>query len=242
MLPLVELRDVYKRYGTSSVLNGVTFCVEKGKVVAIIGKSGSGKSTVLRCINRLEKIDSGNIVVCGHDVHSKNLDRKAMRSNIGIVFQSYNLFPHLNVEENITLALRWVKKLDRKSAKEIAHKALEQVGLIDKLLSFPEQLSGGQQQRVAIARALAMTPQVLLFDEVTSALDPELTGEVLRVMENLATEGTTMLIVTHEMAFARKIADVVIFMHLGRVWEIGSAEILDSPKTPELRQFVGSSI
>ena len=172
MLPLVELRDVHKRYGTSSVLNGVTFCVEKGKVVAIIGKSGSGKSTVLRCINRLEKIDSGNIVVCGHDVHSKNLDRKAMRSNIGIVFQSYNLFPHLNVEENITLALRWVKKLDRKSAKEIAHKALEQVGLIDKLFAFPEQLSGGQQQRVAIARALAMTPQVLLFDEVTSALDP----------------------------------------------------------------------
>ena len=242
MSPIVELRDVHKSFGTVKVLDGVSFSVQKGQVVAIIGRSGSGKSTALRCINRLETIDRGQITVCGHAVHDPALDVRAMRADVGIVFQSYNLFPHLTVEENITLAPRWVKKTATATAREAARRVLAQVGLSEKVSAYPEQLSGGQQQRAAIARSLAMSPQVMLFDEVTSALDPELTGEVLRVMEGLARDGMTMLLVTHEMAFARKVADLVVFMHQGRVWETGSAEILDNPTTPELRQFVGSGL
>ena len=242
MSAIVELRDVHKRFGATPVLNGISFSVDRGQVVAIIGRSGSGKSTALRCVNRLETIDSGSIKVCGHNVHAPKIDLRAMRADVGIVFQSYNLFPHLTIEENITLAPRWVKKIDRPAAREIARRVLAQVGLSDKLQAYPEQMSGGQQQRAAIARSLAMSPKVMLFDEVTSALDPELTGEVLRVMENLASDGMTMLLVTHEMAFARKVADQVIFMHLGRVWETGPAEMLDAPRTTELQQFVGSAL
>jgi polar amino acid transport system ATP-binding protein len=242
MSPIVELRDVRKSFGAVQVLKGVSFSVTKGQVVAIIGRSGSGKSTALRCINRLETIDSGEIVVCKHEVHSPGLDLSKMRSDVGIVFQSYNLFPHLTVEENITLAPRWVKKVDKELARETARRVLTQVGLVDKLNAYPEQMSGGQQQRAAIARSLAMSPQLMLFDEVTSALDPELTGEVLRVMEGLARDGMTMLLVTHEMAFARKVADLVVFMHQGMVWESGPNTILDAPQTPELQQFVGSAL
>lgn len=242
MSAIVELRDVHKSFGAVQVLNGVSFKVDKGQVVAIIGRSGSGKSTALRCINRLERINRGEIVVCNHAVHDPALDLSAMRTDVGIVFQSYNLFPHLTVEENITLAPRWVQKKSSAEARATAQRVLTQVGLADKAQSYPEQLSGGQQQRAAIARSLAMSPQVMLFDEVTSALDPELTGEVLRVMEGLAREGMTMLLVTHEMAFARQVADLIVFMHQGRVWETGSAEILDRPQTPELRQFVGSGL
>ena len=242
MSPIVELRDVHKSFGAVKVLNGVSFSVDKGQVVAIIGRSGSGKSTALRCINRLETIDQGRITVCGHAVHDRALNLSAMRADVGIVFQSYNLFPHLTVEENITLAPRWVKKQATAAARETAQRVLAQVGLAEKTNAYPEQLSGGQQQRAAIARSLAMSPQVMLFDEVTSALDPELTGEVLRVMEGLARDGMTMLLVTHEMAFARKVADLIVFMHQGRVWETGRAEILDAPRTAELRQFVGSGL
>jgi polar amino acid transport system ATP-binding protein len=242
MSPIVELNEVYKSFGSVKVLNGVSFSVNKGQVVAIIGRSGSGKSTALRCINRLETIESGQIVVCGHPVSSPALNVRAMRADVGIVFQSYNLFPHLTVEENITLAPRWVKKQSKAAARETARRVLAQVGLSEKLDAYPEQLSGGQQQRAAIARSLAMSPQVMLFDEVTSALDPQLTGEVLRVMEGLAAGGMTMLLVTHEMAFARKVADLVIFMHEGRVWEAGDATVLDNPRTPELRQFVGTGL
>lgn len=242
MSPIVELRNVRKSFGANEVLRDVSFAVDPGQVVAIIGRSGSGKSTALRCINRLEQIDSGQITVCQHEVHSPRLDLRKMRSDVGIVFQSYNLFPHLTIEENVTLALRWVRKMNRAAAHEVAVRVLGQVGLLDKLDAYPEQLSGGQQQRAAIARSLAMSPKVMLFDEVTSALDPMLTGEVLRVMEALARGGMTMLLVTHEMAFARKVADLVIFMNEGRVWESGPREILDAPGTPELRHFIGGPL
>jgi polar amino acid transport system ATP-binding protein len=239
MSPIISFQDVHKLYGNLQVLNGITFDVEKGEVVAIIGRSGSGKSTALRCIDRLETISKGQITVCDHVVSDPGVPLRKLRQDVGIVFQSYNLFPHLTVEQNITLAPRWVKKVDRKKAKELAVEVLTQVGLADKINAYPEQLSGGQQQRVAIARSLAMRPQVMLFDEVTSALDPELTGEVLKVIEELARGGMTMLLVTHEMAFAARVANRIIFMHEGRVHETGPSDILRSPATPELRNFVG---
>ena len=242
MSPIVEVDNICKSFGVAKVLQGVSFTVRKGSVVAIIGQSGSGKSTALRCIDRLETIDSGRIRVCGHELASPGLDLNQLRRDVGIVFQSYNLFPHLTVEQNITLAPRWVKKTDRKTARELARKVLAQVGLEEKISAYPEQLSGGQQQRVAIARSLAMQPQVMLFDEVTSALDPELTGEVLKTIEELARQGMTMLLVTHEMAFAARIADQVIFMHKGQIHESGSRDILRQPATPELRSFVGSGL
>ena len=213
-----------------------------GQVVAIIGQSGSGKSTALRCIDRLETIDSGTIGCCGHAVHDPALNLRALRKDVGIVFQSYNLFPHLTVKQNITLAPQSVKKMSASEAGAIAMEVLERVGLAEKADAYPEQLSGGQQQRVAIARSLAMKPQLMLFDEVTSALDPQLTGEVLKVMEKLASEGMTMILVTHEMAFARGVADKVIYMHQGLVWEEGDASILSNPQTPELRQFIGTGL
>ncbi|MFC5523074.1 amino acid ABC transporter ATP-binding protein [Polaromonas jejuensis] len=242
MLPIVEVENVFKSFGSTRVLEDVSFSVSKGSVVAIIGRSGSGKSTALRCIDRLEIVDSGRIRVAEHEVTSSGLDLHQLRRDVGIVFQSYNLFPHLTVEENIMLAPRLVQKTRRSAARESAMQVLTQVGLADKATCYPSQLSGGQQQRVAIARSLAMAPQLMLFDEVTSALDPQLTGEVLRVMEGLATDGMTMILVTHEMAFARKVADEIIFMHQGRVWERGPAEILDAPATAELRDFIGNGL
>ncbi|RCW63794.1 amino acid ABC transporter ATP-binding protein [Pseudorhodoferax soli] len=242
MNPIVELQDVHKRFGSNAVLQGVSFAIPKGQVVAIIGQSGSGKSTALRCIDRLETIDSGRITVCGHAVHDPALDIRALRKDVGIVFQSYNLFPHLTVEQNITLAPKAVKGLGAAAARAIAERTLRQVGLLEKAQAYPEQLSGGQQQRVAIARSLAMEPQVMLFDEVTSALDPQLTGEVLRVIEQLAEGGMTMVLVTHEMEFAARVADTVIYMHAGRVWETGSGAMLKDPQTPELRAFLSHGL
>ena len=242
MHPVVELDQVHKHFGKLHVLKGVSFSVQRGQVVAIIGQSGSGKSTALRCIDRLETIDSGRIQCCGHAVHDPALNLRALRKDVGIVFQSYNLFPHLTVKQNITLAPQSVKKIGASEANAIAMEVLERVGLAEKADAYPEQLSGGQQQRVAIARSLAMKPQLMLFDEVTSALDPQLTGEVLKVMEKLASEGMTMILVTHEMAFARGVADKIIYMHQGLVWEEGDASILGDPKTPELRQFIGTGL
>jgi polar amino acid transport system ATP-binding protein len=242
MNPVVEIHDVHKRFGSNQVLKGVSFAIPKGQVVAIIGKSGSGKSTALRCIDRLEVIDSGTIHVCGHAVHDPALDVRALRKDVGIVFQSYNLFPHLTVEQNVTLAPRAVKGLPADQARAIGERTLRQVGLLEKAQAYPEQLSGGQQQRVAIARSLAMEPQVMLFDEVTSALDPQLTGEVLRVIEALAEGGMTMVLVTHEMDFAARVADTVIYMHEGRVWETGPGSMLKQPQTAELREFLSHGL
>ena len=242
MLPIVKLDQVCKSFGSNQVLKGVSFEVAKGEMIAIIGASGSGKSTALRCIDRLEVIDDGSIEVCGIRVDSPTVNLRELRQDVGIVFQGYNLFPHLTVEENIVLALRHVKKLHRSEVHEIAQRVLKQVGLAEKADAYPEQLSGGQQQRVAIARSLAMSPKVMLFDEVTSALNPQLTGEVLRVMEDLAAGGMTMLLVTHEMAFAKRVADRIIFMHHGKVWEIGPGAMLDAPTTPELKAFLDNGL
>ncbi len=242
MSAIVEIENISKCFGSVRVLEDVSFTVQKGSVVAIIGASGSGKSTALRCIDRLEQVEKGRIRVCGHDVTGPKLDLQKLRRDVGIVFQSYNLFPHLTVAENIMLAPRLVLKTKRADARKRAMEVLAQVGLAEKADNYPSQLSGGQQQRVAIARSLAMSPQLMLFDEVTSALDPQLTGEVLRVMEGLAADGMTMILVTHEMAFARKVADEIVFMHKGRVWETGPASILDAPATTELRDFVGNGL
>ena len=239
---IVRIKDVVKEFGALRVLDGVSFDIARGQVVAIVGRSGSGKSTLLRCIAGLETVQGGAITVCGHAVgRPGSAARAQLRRDVGMVFQSYNLFPHLTVERNITLALTLVKKQSRDAALAKAAEVLALVGLTDKRTAYPEQLSGGQQQRVAIARSLALSPQVMLFDEVTSALDPELTSEVLAVMEDLARRGMTMITVTHEMGFARRVADLVVFMHKGKVWESGStAELFAQPKTPEFSQFVSS--
>jgi polar amino acid transport system ATP-binding protein len=239
----VVIEDVHKRFGTVEVLKGVSLTIEKGQVVAIIGRSGSGKSTLLRCVNGLEPFQSGRIEVVGHTVDQDPKRLRELRKDVGIVFQSYNLFPHLTVGQNIMLAPRIAKGMKDNDALALAKEVLAQVGLTEKFDVYPDNLSGGQQQRVAIARSLAMRPQVMLFDEVTSALDPELTGEVLLVMEKLAREGMTMLLVTHEMNFARSVADITVFMHQGKIWESGPSEALFSaPKTPELQAFVGSNL
>jgi len=241
---VVRVQDVIKEFGPLRVLDGVGFDVVRGQTVAIVGRSGSGKSTLLRCIAGLETIQGGSIEVCGHAVGQPGSAARAqLRRDVGMVFQSYNLFPHLTVERNITLALMLVKKESKDSARQKAAEVLRLVGLTDKLLAYPEQLSGGQQQRVAIARSLALQPQIMLFDEVTSALDPELTAEVLAVMEDLARRGMTMITVTHEMGFARRVASLLVFMHQGKVWEIGpTAELFANPKTAEFRQFAGSEL
>jgi polar amino acid transport system ATP-binding protein len=241
---IVRIENVVKDFGPLRVLDGVGFDVARGQTVAIVGRSGSGKSTLLRCIAGLETVQGGRIEVCGHPVgRPGSAARAQLRRDVGMVFQSYNLFPHLTVERNITLALTLVKKESKEAARKRAAEVLGLVGLTDKLRSYPEQLSGGQQQRVAIARSLALQPQVMLFDEVTSALDPELTSEVLAVMEDLARRGMTMISVTHEMGFARRVADLVVFMHQGKVWETGpTAELFANPRTAEFKQFVGSEL
>ncbi|WP_265113029.1 amino acid ABC transporter ATP-binding protein [Herbaspirillum sp. alder98] len=240
--PIVKVDQITKSFGSNQVLKGVSFEVARGEMIAIIGASGSGKSTALRCIDRLETIDSGAIQVAGIQVDDPAVDLHLLRREVGIVFQSYNLFPHLNVLENVMLALRHVKNQSKAEAQKVALAALAQVGLDEKAGAYPEQLSGGQQQRVAIARSLAMAPKVMLFDEVTSALDPQLTGEVLRVMEDLAAGGMTMILVTHEMNFAKRVADRIIYMHQGRVWEVGPGEMLDNPQTPELKAFLAADL
>lgn len=241
MSPIVELKEVRKSFGSLEILKGVSFEVNKGEVAAIIGQSGSGKSTALRCMDRLETIQGGQMTICGHRLEDAQIDLNALRRDVGIVFQSYNLFPHLTVAENVMLAPRLVKGISRSRAREIAEAVIAKVGLREKLESYPEQLSGGQQQRVAIARSLAMEPKLMLFDEVTSALDPQLTGEVLKVMEQLAADGMTMILVTHEMGFARKVADRVIYMRDGRVHEMGTSDILRTPATPELAAFISEA-
>ncbi|MBN9442150.1 MAG: amino acid ABC transporter ATP-binding protein [Bosea sp. (in: a-proteobacteria)] len=238
-MPAVLIEDVHKSYGPLEVLKGVSLSVETGQVVALIGRSGSGKSTMLRCINGLEAFQSGRIEVAGHVVDQDPKRLRDLRKDVGIVFQSYNLFPHLTVGQNIMLSPRITKKVPQAEALALAKEVLAQVGLSEKFDSYPDNLSGGQQQRVAIARSLAMKPKVMLFDEVTSALDPELTGEVLLVMEKLAKGGMTMILVTHEMAFARNVANNTIFMHQGKIWEEGpSKELFANPRTPELQGFV----
>lgn len=242
-MSVVAIDQVHKRYGALEVLKGVSLTVDAGQVVAVIGRSGSGKSTMLRCINGLEQFQAGSITVAGHKVEQDQAKLRELRKDVGIVFQSYNLFPHLTVGQNITLSPRITQGVGHEEAEALARKVLAQVGLSEKFDAYPDMLSGGQQQRVAIARSLAMRPKVMLFDEVTSALDPELTGEVLLVMEQLAKEGMTMLLVTHEMNFARSVADVTVFMHQGKIWEMGpSNELFEQPKTPELQAFISGGV
>jgi polar amino acid transport system ATP-binding protein len=240
--PIVCIQGLRKRFGANEVLKGVDLDVQPGEVIAIIGKSGSGKSTLLRCINGLEVFQEGALAVDNQPLkHGDSKGMRALRQRVGMIFQGFNLFPHLNVGRNVMLAPSLVKKQGTTDGEAQARKLLARVGLAEKFDAFPEQLSGGQQQRVAIARALAMEPAVLLCDEITSALDPELVGEVLRVVETLAEEGMTLLMVTHEMNFARKVADRVVFMHAGRIHEMGSPELLFSqPQTPELKQFLSA--
>ena len=238
-MPLLALSNVRKRFGSNLVLDDVSLTVELGEVVAVIGRSGSGKTTLLRCINGLETIDEGAIQFDGKPLPPGGAALRELRREIGIVFQSLNLFPHHSVERNITLGPTITNKVPLAEAKAIALAVLREVDLEDKLHAYPAQLSGGQQQRVAIARALAMRPRLMLFDEITSALDPELVGEVVKVLERLAASGMTMVLVTHEMGFARRTADTLVFMHQGRVWEKGPPrELFAAPKTRELEGFI----
>ena len=239
-MSLIAVTEVRKRFGNNEVLRGINIDVGPGEVVALIGKSGSGKSTLLRCINGLEMIDEGSILVAGAHLLTGETHLKALRLKVGMIFQQFNLFPHLTAGRNVMLSQMVVKKVGRDDAEAMARRQLERVGLAHKFDAYPDQLSGGQQQRVAIARALAMEPIALLCDEITSALDPELVAEVLSVVRELAKEGMTLVMVTHEMKFARDVCNRVVFMHQGRVHETGSPEeIFTSPKTPELRQFIG---
>jgi ABC-type polar amino acid transport system ATPase subunit len=241
--PLLQLGSVVKSFGDNVVLDGIDLEVATGEVLVVIGPSGIGKSTLLRCINLLEPLDSGRIVFEGAEITAKGTDVSQVRQQIGMVFQQFNLFPHLTVLDNLTLAARRIRKLRREEAESRAHLLLAQVGLEEKAHQHPHQLSGGQQQRVAIARALMMTPHVMLFDEVTSALDPELVGEVLVVMRDLAREGMTMLVVTHEMQFAREVGDRLVFMDEGRIVEQGvPADVLDRPQEERTRQFLRRSL
>jgi len=239
MDPIVSVRDARKSYGTLEVLRGINLDVRKGEVVLIIGPSGSGKSTLLRSINRLEHLDSGTILVDGQDVSDPATDIRLVREEAGMVFQSFNLFPHLDCVGNITLSPMTVKKMPKAEAVAQAKELLAKVGLADKAHAYPEQLSGGQQQRVAIARALAMSPKVMLFDEPTSALDPEMIKEVLDVMTDLAKEGMTMLVVSHEMGFARAAANRVVFMDNGEIIEEAPPEeFFTNPKEERARRFL----
>ena len=240
--PIVRIQALRKRFGDNEVLKGVDLEVARGEVVAIIGKSGSGKSTLLRCVNGLEVFQEGALAVDGQLLrHGDAGAMRALRQRVGMIFQGFNLFPHLSVGRNVMLAPGLVKRRTGAPAERQARTLLQRVGLEEKFDAWPDQLSGGQQQRVAIARALAMEPSVLLCDEITSALDPELVGEVLKVVEGLARDGMTLLMVTHEMNFARKVADRVVFMHAGRIHEMGPpAELFGSPRTAELKQFLSA--
>ncbi|KAF3306134.1 ATP-binding cassette domain-containing protein [Carnobacterium sp. PL17GRE32] len=235
----VIVNDLKKSFGKNEVLKGIDLTINQGEVVCIIGPSGSGKSTFLRCLNRLEDINGGEVLVDGTNIADKSIDINKARQNIGMVFQHFNLFPHLSVLENITLAPTELGKTQKDASKEQALSLLEQVGLADKAEAFPNSLSGGQKQRVAIARALAMNPDIMLFDEPTSALDPEMVGDVLNVMKDLAKEGMTMVVVTHEMGFAREVADRVIFMDGGYVVEAGKPEdIFSNPQHNRTKEFL----
>ncbi len=237
--PILALTDVHKRFGSLHVLKGVSLTVERGEVVVIIGASGSGKSTLLRCINRLEECDSGTIVINGDEITHRRANLPAIRRRIGMVFQQFNLFPHMTALENVEEGPRTVLGMDRRRARELALEQLNKVGLAYKAHSRPSTLSGGQQQRVAIARGLAMSPMLMLFDEVTSALDPELVGEVLSVMKDLADGGMTMVVVTHEMSFAERVADRVIFLDEGLILEEGGpAKIFQRAENERTRQFL----
>ena len=239
-MSLISIDRISKSFGATKVLEKVSLNVTAKEVIAIVGKSGSGKSTMLRCINGLESIDSGRIVVDGVDVTPVQEELRKLRLKVGMVFQQFNLYPHLSVIKNIMLALTLVKKLSSDEAEAIAESVLHRVGLQHKACAYPEQLSGGQQQRVAIARAMAMQPRALLCDEITSALDPELVNEVLAVVGELAADGMTLLLVTHEMRFARNVCDRVAFMHNGSIHEMAPPdEFFDNPQTEELRQFLG---
>lgn len=240
--PAVDIQGLRKSFGSTEVLRGIDLQLLPGEVVAIIGKSGSGKSTLLRCINGLETFQHGQLAVQGQRlIYDNPQAMRALRQKVGMIFQSFNLFPHLTVGKNIMLAPGLVKKTEPEPLREAARELLARVGLEEKFDAYPHELSGGQQQRVAIARALAMSPTILLCDEITSALDPELVGEVLSVVESLASEGMTLLMVTHEMNFAKKVSDRVIFMHQGKVHEQGKPDTLFSqPSTPELKQFLSS--
>jgi len=236
---MIEIRDVYKSFGSTEVLRGLTLSVERGEVVVVIGPSGSGKSTLLQCINGLEPINSGSIRVDGIEVYARGTNLNKLRRKIGIVFQQFNVFPHLTAFENVALAPRVVLKLSRQEATARAEAQLKRVGLSDKLGMRPAKLSGGQQQRLAIARALAMEPNYMLFDEVTSALDPELVGEVLDTLRMLSDEGMTMICVTHEMRFAREAADRIVFIDEGRVCEEGPPDqIFGQPREDRTKQFL----
>ncbi|MCH8465070.1 MAG: amino acid ABC transporter ATP-binding protein [Roseinatronobacter sp.] len=238
---MIEIEKVYKSFGKLEVLKGVDLTVARGEVVSIIGGSGSGKSTLLTCINGLEPIQSGHIRIDGTDVHARSTDLNKLRRKVGIVFQQFNAFPHLSVLDNVTLAPRKVLGMSRAEAEEIAVRQLSHVGLADKLKVYPSRLSGGQQQRMAIARALAMSPQYMLFDEVTSALDPLLVGEVLDTLKMLAEEGMTMICVTHEMTFARDVSQRVAFFHQGILAEIGPPEqIFGAPQHLETQKFLSN--
>ncbi|HEX6146042.1 MAG TPA: amino acid ABC transporter ATP-binding protein [Acidimicrobiia bacterium] len=238
-VPAIEIRDLHKSYGRLEVLKGIDFEVAEREVVCVIGPSGSGKSTLLRCVNRLEEPTSGTILIEGEDITDPDADVDRLRTRIGMVFQQFNLFPHLDVLRNLTIAQTKVLKRSEDEAEEVARAVMERVGLLDKIDEYPIRLSGGQQQRVAIARALAMNPDMMLFDEPTSALDPELIGEVLDVMRGLADDGMTMMVVTHEMTFAREVADRVVFMAGGVVVEEGPPEeMLSNPKTDRARRFL----
>jgi hydroxyproline transport system ATP-binding protein len=237
--PVIEIQGLHKYYGDLHVLKGVDLTVQNGEVLSVIGASGSGKSTMLYCINALEPIQKGKVIIDGIEVHAKGTNVNKLRQNLGMVFQQWNSFPHLTVLENVAIAPRIVRKLSKVEALDVARKQLLHVGLGDKLTNYPSALSGGQQQRLAIARALAMEPNYMLFDEVTSALDPELVGEVLDTMRLLAEEGMTMICVTHEMGFAREVSDRVAFFHEGMLEEINTPqEFFQAPKSRHLKKFL----
>ncbi|WP_027177392.1 amino acid ABC transporter ATP-binding protein [Maridesulfovibrio hydrothermalis] len=240
---MINIKNLHKSFGKLEVIKGIDLHVKSGEVVCIIGPSGSGKSTVLRCINKLEEPTFGTIVVDGHDIMAKDTNINQVRAEAGMVFQQFNLFPHMTILQNVTLGPVKVRKMGKSDADELGLKLLEKVGLKDKARNYPDQLSGGQKQRVAIARSLALQPKVILFDEPTSALDPELVGEVLEVMQKLAKEGMTMIVVTHEMGFAKEVADRLIFIDEGIIQEEGvPSEVFANPKNPRLKDFLGKVV
>ena len=238
-MSIIEFHGVDKWFGDFQVLEDIEFTVDEGEVVVVIGPSGSGKSTLLRCINALESINSGELIVDGMQVRDGNFDLNSLRSEIGFVFQQFNLYPHMTVAQNVTLAPSKVRKVSKKEADERCSRLLERVGISEQANKYPESLSGGQQQRVAIARGLAMEPKIMLFDEPTSALDPEMINEVLEAMADLASGGMTMVVVTHEMGFARRVADRVVFMDEGRIVEVGTPEhFFENPQNERTKRFL----